>query len=77
MFGAVGSFGGMLFVAAAGWVSENFSYEPIFAAVGVMHIVSAIIVMLMIPHIKIIEPRDYAATVHTVLREFIDREEEV
>ena len=55
LFGAVGSFGGMLFVAAAGWVSENFSYEPIFAAVGIMHIVSAIIVMLMIPSINLIK----------------------
>lgn len=51
LFGAVGSFGGMLFVAAAGWVSEHYSYVPIFAAVGVMHIVSAWIVMVMIPNI--------------------------
>ena len=51
LFGAVGSFGGMLFVAAAGWVSEHYSYVPIFAAVGVMHIVSAWIVMYMIPNI--------------------------
>ncbi len=55
LFGAVGSFGGMLFVALAGWVSEHYSYTPIFAAVGVMHIVSALIVMVMIPKIKIIE----------------------
>jgi ACS family hexuronate transporter-like MFS transporter len=52
LFGAVGSFGGMLFVAAAGWVSEHYSYGPIFAAVGVMHIISALIVMRMIPNIK-------------------------
>jgi ACS family hexuronate transporter-like MFS transporter len=52
LFGAVGSLGGMLFVAAAGWVSEHYSYTPIFAAVGVMHIVSAAIIMLMIPDIK-------------------------
>ncbi|MFW2405900.1 MAG: MFS transporter [Gammaproteobacteria bacterium] len=54
IFGAVGSFGGMLFVALAGWVSENYSYEPIFAAVAVMHIVSAAIVMVMIPNIHIL-----------------------
>ncbi|MBT8442462.1 MAG: MFS transporter [Gammaproteobacteria bacterium] len=54
MFGAVGSFGGMLFVALAGWVSENYSYEPIFAAVAVMHIVSAAIVMVMIPNISLL-----------------------
>ncbi len=52
LFGSVGSFGGMLFVAAAGWVSEHYSYTPIFAAVGAMHIVSALIVMWLIPNIK-------------------------
>lgn len=55
LFGAVGSFGGMLFVAFAGWISEHYSYVPIFAAVGVMHIVSAVIVMVMIPNIKLLK----------------------
>lgn len=58
LFGAVGSFGGMLFVFAAGWVSEHYSYAPIFAAVGLMHIVSALIVMWMIPNISIIKQRN-------------------
>jgi ACS family hexuronate transporter-like MFS transporter len=58
MFGAVGSFGGMLFVALAGWVSEQYSYAPIFAAVAVMHIVSAAIVMLMIPDIRFIKQKE-------------------
>lgn len=52
LFGSIGSFGGMLFVAAAGFVSERYSYMPIFAAVGIMHIVSALIVMWLIPNIK-------------------------
>jgi ACS family hexuronate transporter-like MFS transporter len=52
LFGAVGSLGGGLFVAAVGWVTEHYSYTPIFVAVGVMHIVSAFIIMLMIPEIK-------------------------
>jgi len=55
LFGAVGSFGGMLFVAFSGWVTEHYSYVPVFAAVGVMHIVSAAIVMLMIPKIGILK----------------------
>jgi len=55
LFGAVGSLGGMLFVAAAGFVSEHYSYTPIFAAVGVMHIISALIVMWLIPNIKLIK----------------------
>jgi len=52
LFGAVGSLGGTLFIAAAGWVTEHYSYTPIFAAVGVMHIISAGIIMVMIPDIK-------------------------
>ena len=55
LFGAVGSLGGMLFVAATGWVTEHYSYTPIFAAVGVMHIASALIISLMIPDIKLIK----------------------
>jgi len=55
LFGAIGSFGGMLFVALAGYVSEHFSYTPIFAAVGFMHILSALIVMWLIPNIKLIK----------------------
>lgn len=55
LFGAVGSLGGTLFVAAAGWVSEHFSYTPIFAAVGIMHLVSALIIQLMIPKITLIK----------------------
>jgi ACS family hexuronate transporter-like MFS transporter len=52
LFGAVGSLGGALFVVAVGWISEHYSYTPIFAAVGIMHIVSALIIMIMIPEIK-------------------------
>ncbi len=55
LFGAVGSLGGTLFVATAGWVSEHFSYTPIFAAVGVMHLLSALIIQLMIPKIELIK----------------------
>jgi ACS family hexuronate transporter-like MFS transporter len=55
LFGAVGSFGGMLFVATAGWVTEHYSYTPIFAAAGLMHIVSAAIIMLTIPNIQLLK----------------------
>ena len=30
-----------------------------------------------IPHIRIIEPENYASTVHTVMKEFIEQEEAV
>jgi len=52
LFGAVGSLGGVIFVAATGWVTAHYSYTPIFAAVGAMHIVSALIITFMIPDIK-------------------------
>ncbi len=52
LFGAVGSLGGGLFVASTGWVTEHYSYTPIFAAVGAMHIVSALIISFTIPNIK-------------------------
>lgn len=45
----------MLFVAAAGWISEHYSYAPIFAAVGIMRIVSAVIVMWLIQNIRLIK----------------------
>jgi ACS family hexuronate transporter-like MFS transporter len=41
IFGAVGSFGGAIFSYSAGWLIENFSYEPVFALVAALHIVSA------------------------------------
>ncbi len=52
LFGAVGSFGGMAFVAAAGWVSEHYSYQPVFWAVGVTQILSAVFVSWLIPRIE-------------------------
>jgi nitrate/nitrite transporter NarK len=57
LFGAVGSFGGMAFVAAVGWVSEHYSYEPIFWAVGVTQLLSALFVSWLIPYIGPLRPR--------------------
>jgi ACS family hexuronate transporter-like MFS transporter len=51
LFGAVGSFGGMAFVATVGWVSEHYSYEPVFWAVGVTQVLSAVFVSWLIPRI--------------------------
>ncbi len=51
LFGAVGSLGGALFVVATGWVTEHYSYAPVFAAVGVIHIISAGIITVMIPDV--------------------------
>jgi ACS family hexuronate transporter-like MFS transporter len=50
--GAAGSFGGMLFQPLVGWLVQNHSYIPVFWIAAFMHIVSALIVMAMIPKIE-------------------------
>lgn len=57
MFGAVGSFGGMAFSGLAGWVIDNYSWEPLFVAVACMHIVSAALVNIFIPKIDLLASR--------------------
>jgi ACS family hexuronate transporter-like MFS transporter len=54
LFGAVGSFGGMLFSAVAGWTIDNFSWAPLFVAVACMHVVSAALVNVFIPRIELL-----------------------
>lgn len=51
LFGAVGSLGGMTFVAAVGWVSDQYSYGPVFWAVGVTQLLSAVCISVLIPRI--------------------------
>lgn len=50
--GAAGSFGGMLFQPLVGWFVDHVSYTPVFVIVSVMHILSAAIIMWMIPRIE-------------------------
>lgn len=57
LFGAVGSLGGMAFVAAAGWVSQHYSYEPVFWAVGGSQLLSAAFVSVLIPRIAPLQRR--------------------
>ena len=54
LFGAVGAFGGMAFNAAAGWVTDNGGFGPVFIAVGVTQLLSAVFVSALIPKIQII-----------------------
>ena len=54
VFGAVGSFGGMLFSVLAGWTIDNYSWEPLFIAVAVMHVLSAMLINLFIPRIELL-----------------------
>lgn len=52
LFGAVGSLGGMAFVALAGWTSEHLAYAPVFWAVGVTQLLSALFISWLIPRIQ-------------------------
>ncbi len=52
LFGAVGAFGGMFFNAAAGRLSEDFGYAPVFVAVGITQLLSAFFVSWLIPKIE-------------------------
>jgi ACS family hexuronate transporter-like MFS transporter len=54
VFGAVGSFGGMLFSALAGWTIDNYSWEPLFIAVAGMHLISAMLINVFIPRIELL-----------------------
>ncbi len=53
--GSAGSFGAMLFTPFIGWLVDEVSYSPVFVIVSLLHIVSAIIVMVLIPRIKLIK----------------------
>ncbi len=50
--GSAGSFGAMLFTPIIGYLIDNFSYSPVFMIVSVLHIVSVLCIVTMIPEIK-------------------------
>jgi ACS family hexuronate transporter-like MFS transporter len=50
--GAAGSLGGMAFTPLVGFLVDNVSYRPVFGIVSVMHLVSAAIVIALIPRIE-------------------------
>ena len=54
LFGALGAFGGMAFNGAAGWVTEVAGFGPVFVAVGVTQILSAVFVSVLIPRIEML-----------------------
>ncbi len=53
--GAAGSIGAMLFQPAIGWISDQFSYGPVFAIVSILPLLAAIIVARTIPTVQRIE----------------------
>ena len=54
LYGAVGSFGAMAFNALVGWTIDQYSYFPVFVAVAVMHIVSAVLINIFVPRIEML-----------------------
>lgn len=44
MCGAAGSVGAMLFQPVIGWVSDTFSYQPVFAIISLLPLIAAILV---------------------------------
>ncbi len=50
--GSAGSFGAMLFTPIIGWLVDTISYSPVFVIVSFLHILSAVLVMLLIPQVK-------------------------
>ena len=52
VFGAVGSFGAMLFTPLIGWLVENYSYTPVFVIVSLQPILSATLLMILVPKIR-------------------------
>ena len=51
----MGSFGGMAFNAMVGWTIDHHSYFPVFFAVAVMHIVSAVLINIFVPRIEMLK----------------------
>lgn len=52
LFGAAGSFGAAAFSLTAGWITDNHAYEPIFWAVGITQLLSAVAISWFIPDIR-------------------------
>lgn len=50
--GALGSLAAALSQPVIGWTIDNFSYEPVFVAVALMHIASALCVMLLVRRVE-------------------------
>jgi ACS family hexuronate transporter-like MFS transporter len=55
--GAAGSLAAAFSQPVIGWTIDNYSYEPVFIAVSLMHIVSATMVMLLIRRIEPVVPK--------------------
>lgn len=54
LFGAAGGFGAALFQSAAGWMSQHYAYEPVFVAVAVTQLLSALFIAWLVPRVAVI-----------------------
>jgi ACS family hexuronate transporter-like MFS transporter len=59
--GAAGSLAAAFSQPVIGWTIDRYSYEPVFVAVALMHIVSALCVMAFIRRIEPVAPRPSVA----------------
>ncbi|MEM8524788.1 MAG: MFS transporter [Bacteroidota bacterium] len=50
--GSAGSFGAMLFTPVIGYLVDTISYSPVFVIVALMHVFSALFVMVFIPQVR-------------------------
>jgi len=55
LFGAVGSLGGAVFGAWVGWVTESTGYGPVFLAVVISQILSAVVISVLVPRVELLE----------------------
>lgn len=58
--GAAGSLAAAFSQPVIGWTIDRYSYEPVFVAVALMHIVSAACIMLLVRRIEPVRPRGQA-----------------
>lgn len=59
--GAAGSLAAAFSQPVIGWTIDHYSYQPVFIAVSLMHIVSATVVMLVIRRIEPVVPKPGSA----------------
>jgi sugar phosphate permease len=58
--GAAGSLAAAFSQPVIGWTIDRYSYEPVFVAVALMHIVSALCIMGLVRRIEPVKPKGEA-----------------
>jgi ACS family hexuronate transporter-like MFS transporter len=55
--GAAGSLAAAFSQPVIGWTIDRYSYEPVFVAVALMHIISALCIMGLVRRIEPVQPK--------------------